>query len=115
VQRIDPWLIALGSNGSNGRVSTCSQVQQAGNYFVPMTNANLYGGGSGICTNPLKFNSPIIADKVYLYRTYDEQNGARAAETLNVRADNFLSSYAGGGTTQPVAVTDSITELPPRF
>ena len=115
VQQIDPWVIAVGTNGSNGRVSTCDEAAQAGNYFVPMSSANLYGGPSGICRNPLKFNSPVIADKVYLYRTYDEQNGARAAETLNVRADNFLSSYVGGGTTQPVATTDAVVELPPRF
>jgi hypothetical protein len=115
VTQIDPWLIAVGTTGSNGRVSTCSGARQGANYFVAMSSANLYGGPSGICTNPLKFNSPIIADKVYLYRTYDEQNGARAAETLNVRADNFLSSYVGGGTTQPVATTDAVIELPPRF
>jgi hypothetical protein len=115
VRQIDPWVIALGTTGTNGRVSTCDQARQGTNYFVQMTSANLYGGPSGICGNPLKFNSPIIADKVYLYRTYDEQNGAQAAETLNVRADNFLSSYVGGGTTQPVAITDSVIELPPRF
>lgn len=115
VRQIDPWVIALGTTGTNGRVSTCDQARQGTNYFVQMTSANLYGGPSGICGNPLKFNSPIIADKVYLYRTYDEQNGATAAETLNVRADNFLSSYVGGGTDQPVATTDSVVELPPRF
>lgn len=115
VSRIDPWLIAVGTDGTNGRISTCNQVQQSGNYFVSMQTANLYGGPSGICATPLKFNSPIIADKVYLYRTYDEENGAQAAETLNVRADNFLSSYVGSGTTQPVATTDSVIELPPRF
>ena len=115
VGQVDPWLIAVGTTGSNGRISTCSEAQQAGNYFIPMQNANLYGGAGGICTNPIKFNSPLIADKVYLYRTHDQQDGAIAAETLNVRADNFLSSYVGGGTTQPVAVTESVRELPPRF
>jgi|GEM_PF-1918666 len=115
VRRIDPWLIARGSTGNNGRISTCSQVQQAGNYFVSMQNAGLFGGGAGICGNPLKFNSPVIADRVFLYRTFDQADGAQAAETFNVRADNFLRSYAGGGIPQPVATTTGVQELPPRF
>lgn len=116
VTRIDPWLIAYRpATNTYGRISTCDQARQGSNYFVSMASAGLYGGPSGICNVPLKFNSPLIADKVYLYRTYDQQDGAIAAETLNVRADNYLSSYVGGGTMQPVATTDAVIELPPRF
>jgi hypothetical protein len=116
VDRIDPWLIAYRPNTNTyGRISTCDQAGAPGNTFVSMEDVRLFGGPAGICDVPLKFNSPLIADQVFLYRTYDVQDGAVAAETLNVRADNFLSSYVGGGTDQPVATTDSVIELPPRF
>ena len=114
VQTIDPWLIAYNaSTNTYGRISTCADVNSGGNFFVPMGTSGLLR--AGLCGSPLKFNSPVIADQIYLYRTADNREGTVAAETFNVRADNFLSSYVGGGPAQPVATTDSITELPPRF
>ena len=112
VTSIDPWLVAVGNGATPGRISTCSQV--AG---WSMQTANLYGaqnGVGGICTNQLTFNGPVVTDKIYLYRTFDNQGGD-AAEIFNLRPDAFLSSAAGGGTTKPVATTDIVTELPPRF
>jgi len=37
------------------------------------------------------------------------------AEVFNLRPDVFLSSFAGASTGNPVATTDKVTELPPRF
>jgi len=37
------------------------------------------------------------------------------AEVFNLRPDIFLSSFAGASTGNPVATTDKVTELPPRF
>lgn len=104
VTRIDPWLVAE-------NISTCRQISAGG--FRPMTTASLLR--AGVCGNRLKFNGPVIADRIYLYRTYDDVNG-NPAETFNLRADNFLSSYTGSaGISKPVATTSSVTELPPRF
>lgn len=111
VDRIDPWLIARSSTGAYGSISTCDQVPGFLQYGA--LNGSLLSATR--CGVPIKFNGPVIADKLYLYRTHDEQTGNVAAETFNLRADNILSSYNGSGVDQPVARTELITELPPRF
>lgn len=103
VRRIDPWLVAK-------RLSTCDHDRVAG--FQSMTSAGLLD--STICNRPLTFNGPVIADKVYLYRTYDTVNGD-AAETFNLRADALLSSYVGRPLENPIATTGVVKELSPRF
>ncbi|MES2876549.1 MAG: hypothetical protein V4678_03710 [Patescibacteria group bacterium] len=112
VTRIDPWLVAIGGGGNPGRISTCSEVSG-----WSMQNAGLYGaqnGSGGICTRQLKFNGPVLANDIYLYRTFDTREG-EPAEIFNLRADAYLSAMSGGGTSKPVATTDFVTELPPRF
>lgn len=112
VTNIDPWLVAIGAGGQPGKISTCSTVPG-----WSMSGAALYGaqnGAGGICTQQLRFNGPVLANKVYLYRTFDNRNGD-PAEIFNLRADAYLSALSGGGTTKPVATTDFTTELPPRF
>lgn len=112
VTNIDPWLVAIGAGGQPGKISTCSTVTG-----WSMSGAALYGaqsGAGGICTQQLRFNGPVLANKVYLYRTFDNRNGD-PAEIFNLRADAYLSALSGGGTTKPVATTDFTTELPPRF
>lgn len=109
--RIDPWLVALTSTAGTGNISTCFEA--TGGAYLGFQSVQLRGNMG--CGSPLKFNAPVIADRIFLYRTYDQRDGATAAETFNLRADNFLSSYVGGGTELPVATTDSVTELPPRF
>lgn len=116
VTRIDPWLVAVtapANPANTGIISTCSQIgTNGGNNPSAFTTAGLLD--STRCGNKLVFNGPVIADKIYLYRTYDTAAGD-AAEVFNLRADNFLSSYVGGGPTEPIARTDSIVEMPPRF
>ncbi len=96
------------------RLSTCDQVHNLAstNFFLPLTNNDLLK--SDMCENRLQFNGPVSADKLFLYRTYDSNSG-EAAEIFNLRASNILSSYVGNGPDVPVAVTNSVTELPPRF
>jgi hypothetical protein len=123
VTRIDPWLIAAGGEDGEGRISTCEHST-----FPPFS-----GLGHTItdCSKPIVFNGPVIASKIFLYRTggsgstndggtgtsnaHTRANFSQAAETFNLRPDAFLSAYAGGGTQKPVAITDHIEELPPRF
>lgn len=111
VGRIDPWLIATG-DVNNGKLSTCESgvsINGAGTVTESSLREN-------ICNRSLVFNGPVMANKVYLPRTAgsgkDEEGDA--AETFNLRADAFLSTYSGT-LGQPVATTDDIDELPPRF
>jgi len=112
VTRIDAWLIAKSSDPSRGRISTCSSV--AG--FAPMTTAALT---IDRCDNALRFNGPVAARTIYLYRTMaasgPTDDPATPAETFNLRASNFLSAFGNPTGGNPRANTDRITQLPPRF
>ncbi len=114
VTRIDPWIVAIGSGSNPGKISTCSTV----NNGWRMDTAGLFGaqsGAGGICTQQLRFNGPVMASKIFLYRTFDDRNG-EPAEIFNLRADAYLSALSSDdGTLKPVATTDFVTELPPRF
>lgn len=102
VTRIDPWLVSR-----SGSISTCSEKG-----FTSFASPGLLD--SGQCGNQLVFNGPVIAPRVFLYRTHDTVNG-EPAEIFNLRASNILSSYTGSGTEDPVAITTSINEVSPRF
>lgn len=108
VTRIDAWLIARKANGTFGNISTCGSV--AG--FQPMGTANLLK--TNTCNTQLVLNGPVIANSLYAYRTYDTA-AADPAEVFNLRANGFLAAYAGNNSPRPVASTDIVTELPPRF
>jgi hypothetical protein len=114
VTRIDPWLIATDDPSTvateRGRISTCSAVNA--DPFIANASAGLR---TGPCDNELRFNSPVIANEVYLYRTTRPGANGAPAEIFNLRADAFLSSLSGGSSSRPVATTDMVTELPPRF
>jgi hypothetical protein len=121
VGRVDPWLIALKKDGGGGKIATCdeangmtSQVIEDGN-FPAMDTPDLLDRDT--CKNQVVFNSPVMASEIYLYRTHGSTANApaKAAEVFNLRADSFLSTYAGGSGVKAVATTDAITELPPRF
>lgn len=111
VTQIDPWLIVRNANGTFGNLSTCGGASGV-NGFKPFNTSALLN--SGMCTNELKMNGPVAADQLYAYRTKDAPGDAWA-EQFDLRASNFLSSYAGVNTARPVARTELITELPPRF
>lgn len=116
VTQIDPWLIARSSTGTFGKISTCGTSPSVATPgvvgFQPFDTGGLLT--STMCQNELKLNGPVIADQLYAYRTKDAPGDAWA-ENFDLRASNFLSSYAGINTARPVARTELITELPPRF
>lgn len=102
VTRIDPWLVSR-----SGSISTCAEKG-----FTSLSTPGLLD--SDQCGKQLVFNGPVIAPRVFLYRTHDTVNG-EPAEIFNLRASNILSSYTGSGTEDPVAITTSINEVSPRF
>ena len=104
--RIDPWIIT-------NNLSTCSEVKDGSNYFASPSDVQI---DATMCDKSLTFNGPVIAKNAYLYRTAGNgKSSNNHAEVFNLRPDAFLSAYAGGGTATPVASTDAITEVPPRF
>jgi len=106
VTRIDTWLVA-------NRIATCSNVTNAGSNFVSPDSVSMQ---ANTCPNPLRFNGPVVANELYPYRTTNSGNDTdTVGETFNLRADAFLSAFAGGGINNPVASTDMVTDLPPRF
>lgn len=119
VTRIDPWLVATqvsaSPSGPVGNISTCSAVRSGSDYFLPFSSSDLLDVNT--CNERIVFNSPVVADKIYLYRTAGNNSGADAdepAELFNLRADTYLSAVSGDG-ARPIATTDAIIELPPRF
>ena len=116
VKQIDAWLVAASTDPEKGRISTCSTVQSPpGDYFVDMTEDNLLSTND--CKNSLVFNGPVVANKIYLYRTHhwtDIAHADVAAETFNLRGDAYLSAFSGTS-ARSVVTTDMVTELPPRF
>lgn len=107
VKNVDAWLIAQDSG--NGYLSTC------GDSFNPAVNwlANL---NSTTCTEQLRINGPIIADRLYLRRTH---GGGRPdygvpSEVLNLRPDASLWA-SGAASKSSLIKTKYLIELPPRF
>ena len=113
VTQIDPWLI------TEGALNTCSAIPLGDGFAGAALTAD------GACKNKLTFNGMVMAGKIYLFRTagsrdsYSSPDGKKtlsdAAEVFNLRPDAYLSSFSNSTTQNPVAVTDRITELPPRF
>ncbi len=120
VRNVNAWLIA-GTTATTGNISTCSTMKTGSgastNYF-PNFNAVTLGNIPGAlgCPTPLMVTGPVVANKLYLFRTTDSGKVGNPAEIFNLRADAFLWAYGGGGTSgTPYAQTTSIQELPPRF
>ena len=105
VERLDAWLIA-----KRGYVSTCGAV--AGHWTDGLT--------ASVCNKRLMVNGPVIADKIYLRRTFGESGSGDhdhpgvPAETFNLRPDVYLYGYSrtqGAGSIS----TMYTKELPPRL
>ena len=99
VTNVDAWLIA------SGKINTCSSVAD---------NANL---DSATCDQQLTVNGPVVADKLYLRRTFGSgmgNNSGDPAETFNLRADAYLWSVARAEKIGHVQTVHT-TELPPRY
>lgn len=104
VTNVDAWLIAVGT-GSNGYINTCGSVTPGS-----PTSATV---NTTTCNGKLTVNGPILANKLYMYRTFGP-NPSDAAEVFNLRADAYIwaSAYSPGNGRVP---TVSTKELPPRF
>jgi len=106
VTNVDAWLIATGT-GAEGYINTCGTIP-----------ANAPGTiNSNNCEKPLTINGPLLANKLYMYRTGGAGVGAAAgdpSEVFNLRADAYLwaSAYSSSNGRLPTASTK---ELPPRF
>lgn len=108
VGRVDAWLIA------KGYVSTCKSV----NITNPWADAAGCGG-------QLIINGPIMANSLYLRRTYGAQHDGPSknnpsmhpgtpAEIINLRPDVYLWGRGRSSETGSIR-TMTIRELPPRY
>lgn len=143
VTRIDPWLIAgnistCGAprgaawgdsagealSGANLKIGECNNPLVF-NGAVSVANLYLYRTG-GSRVPKADFVAPMnswpnpdagINPNVYCEGTCGGRKYALSApaEVFNLRPDVYLSSLSGVPTGGPVAATDKITELPPRF
>jgi len=106
VTNVDAWLIATGT-GADGYINTCGAVSAGNKDEVNNTN----------CGQKLTVNGPVLANKLYMYRTFGAGVGAASgdpAEVFNLRADAYLWSSAYSSSTGRLP-TVSTKELPPRF
>ena len=108
VGRVDAWLVA---DTDGGYVSTCGAV--SGSNWSDGLNAT-------VCAGRLTVNGPIVADHLYLKRTFGESgdqpdnNPGTPAEIINLRSDAYLYASSQSQSTGSIR-TMNIKELPPRF
>lgn len=137
VERIDPWLVATEINTCNTidpdgddtslTINDCDKPLQ---FNGPVYTNEIYlyrTGGSRIPKSKIRQawreDATINPDADRGQGQYCENRscgGAKyslsaPAESFNLRPDIYLTSYAGVVTSKPVATTDMVTELPPRF
>lgn len=110
VTELDAWLIARPGVGA-GYVSTCGPVAAPGNWL-----SGLGVDPGAPCSAPLKINGPVMADRLYLRRTFGAEGGnpGAPAEILNLRPDTYMWSY-GVARNSSAVQTMYLRELPPRF
>ena len=106
VTRVDAWLVA---NGATGSINTCSEISNPANPASPLT--------ANRCNQLLTINGPVIAERLFLYRTSGAGTGQASgdpAEVFNLRPDAYLwaTHYTSTGGRVPTVNT---RELPPRF
>lgn len=111
VQNIDAWLIAKGGIETlDGTINTCGVVGGA----VYATTEPLT---SNICNLQLKVNGPVMANKLFMRRTYGSGPATASgdpAEVFNLRPDAYLwaaNLTKGDGRIKTVYSA----ELPPRL
>ncbi len=112
VARVDAWLVARnspgGTTGGGGIIDTCSDGPH------PPADPGLTIND---CANPLMVNGPVMARHLLLRRTAGSGIGASSgdpAETIDLRADTYLSALAHRSSALTPATTYTV-ELPPRF
>lgn len=105
VTKIDAWLITTVNGTDHGSINTCSNFADT----APLTDAD--------CKLQLEINGPVVTGKLLLRRTYGARPGIDrgvAAEIFRLRPDAFVWGY-GQSSSDSVAQTVDIVELPPRF
>jgi hypothetical protein len=101
VSNIDAWLLA-----PSGSIDTCTI---AGSRPTALTVND--------CNTALNVNGPVVANKLYLFRTSGSDPGDESgtpAEIFNLRADAYLWMYSRSGNDNRWRST-YVTELPPRL
>lgn len=99
VKQIDGWLVAPG-----GTINTCANITN-----LLTTN----------CTEQLRINGPVIADRLLLRRTHGSElntNDSKKApaEIINLRADSYLWAASQAQNSNRMRTVYTV-ELPPRF
>lgn len=116
-------------SGANLKIGDCNKPLTF-NGAVSVDNLYLYRtGGSRVLRTDLpgtKWSPDTVSPDTYCEGTCGGAASVNAdvrrryalsapAEVFNLRPDIYLSSFSGMKTRHPVATTDRITELPPRF
>lgn len=114
VTRVDAWLV------SDGWVNTCSAIDVPTVSPTGTDSSTDPASGklnAGVCDKTLRINGPVIAERLYLYRTSGSEGVsdiAETAETINLRPDAYLWAYDYGlKFAQPDTL--SVEERPPRY
>lgn len=111
VTRIDSWLVAKGATTLvDGKINTCGTV--GGVALVetdPLT--------ADICNQQLTVNGPVMANKLFLRRTFGSGTGTASgdpAEIFNLRPDAYMWAASRSQSNGRIQTVYS-TELPPRL
>jgi hypothetical protein len=105
VTKVDAWLITTVNGVDHGSINTCSDLGDR----VPLADND--------CKLPLVVNGPVVTGSLYLRRTYGAKpfiDRGAPAEIFRLRPDAFIWGY-GQSSSDSVAQTVDISELPPRF
>lgn len=100
VTDVDAWLIA-----QSGYISTCGAINVA-SWLENITD----------CSQQLRINGPVVANRLYLKRTYGSERGilSAPAEIINTRPDVYMWGYSQSVDSGAIRTMYS-RELPPRF
>lgn len=103
VTNVDAWLLA-----PNGYISTCGTATE------DPASKEL---SSSICSNKLTIDGPVVANKLYLFRTFNDiatNTSPGSAETIKLSSDAYLWLYNRSLQSKNFHSTYS-RELPPRL
>lgn len=113
VTEVNAWLIAMEGGYPNpasqgGYISTCGTVANPSSYTSGLTNT--------VCDKPLVINGPVLANHLYLRRTFgaEKEHPGIPAEVLNLRPDTYLSFYDAFRNSGSIK-TMYLRDKPPRF
>lgn len=111
VREVNGWLIARRPTVrhiNDGYISTCGGVSRPAYHVSGLRKA--------VCNAPLRINGLVLADHLYLRRTYgaEKSNPGAPAEVINMRPGMSLSYFEKTKNSGSIK-TRHIKELAPRF